>query len=68
MLVEINDKLPAYMLDALPHVINLSLLLHTTDDIGFLTAMLGSGPVVILSRGYGHCRNTSTATRSVWWV
>jgi len=24
--------------------------------------------VVILSRGYGNCRITSTATRHVWWV
>nr|MDJ0872023.1 hydrogenase expression/formation C-terminal domain-containing protein [Gammaproteobacteria bacterium] len=63
-----NAKVPAYMPGAPPHVMNLPLLLHTKDDIGFLTAMLGSGPVVILSRGYGHCRNTSTATRSVWWV
>jgi hydrogenase-1 operon protein HyaF len=68
LLTEINDKLPEYRPDSVPHVINLSLLPHTSEDIDFLSAMLGSGPVVILSRGYGNCRITSTATRNVWWV
>jgi len=68
LLTEINDRLPDYRPGSVPHVINLSLLPHTSEDIDFLTAMLGSGPVVILSRGYGNCRITSTATRNVWWV
>jgi hydrogenase-1 operon protein HyaF len=68
LLTEINDKLPEYRPDSVPHVINLSLLPHTGEDIDFLSARLGSGPVVILSRGYGNCRITSTATRNVWWV
>jgi hydrogenase-1 operon protein HyaF len=68
LLTEINDKLPAYRLGSVPHVINLSLLPHTSEDIDFLTGTLGSGPLVILSRGYGNCRITSTATRNVWWV
>jgi len=68
LLTEINDKLQEYRPDSLPHVINLSLLPHTSEDIDFLSTRLGSGPVVILSRGYGNCRITSTATRNVWWV
>jgi hydrogenase-1 operon protein HyaF len=68
LLTEINDKLQEYRPDSVPHVINLSLLPHTSEDIDFLSARLGSGPVVILSRGYGNCRITSTATRNVWWV
>jgi len=68
LLTEINDKLPEYRPGSVPHVINFSLLPHTSEDIDFLTATLGSGPVVILSRGYGNCRITSTATRNVWWV
>lgn len=68
LLSEINDKLPHYRPGSLPHVINLSLLPHTQEDIDFLTRRLGGGPVVILSRGYGNCRITSTATRNVWWV
>ena len=68
LLTEINDKLPEYRAGSVPHVINLSLLPHTSEDIDYLSARLGSGPVVILSRGYGNCRITSTATRNVWWV
>ena len=68
LLTEINNKLPEYRPSSLPHVINLSLLPHTHEDLDFLSTMLGSGPLVILSRGYGNCRITSTATRNVWWV
>ena len=50
------------------HAINLTLLPCTDEDIEFLTRKLGGGPAVILSRGYGNCRITSTATRNVWWV
>ena len=51
-----------------PHVINLTLLPVSDDDMQFLTESLGGGPVVILSRGYGNCRITSTSTRYTWWV
>jgi len=68
LLTEINDKLPGYQPGSVPHVINLSLLPHTSEDIDFLTRTLGSGPVVILSRGYGNCRISSTSTSNVWWV
>lgn len=68
LLTEINDKLPDCRPGSMPHVINLSLLPHTSEDIDFLSRTLGSGPVVILSRGYGNCRITSTSTRNVWWV
>ena len=68
LLTEINDRLPHYRPGSMPHVVNLSLLPHTQEDIDFLTHRLGGGPVVILSRGYGNCRITSTGTRNVWWV
>lgn len=51
-----------------PHVINLSLLPHTEEDLVFLTDQLGRGTVTILSRGYGNCRITSTTTKNTWWV
>jgi hydrogenase-1 operon protein HyaF len=51
-----------------PHAINLSLLPLTDEDVAFLDARLGSGPVTILSRGYGNCRISSTGTRNGWWV
>ncbi|UAB77847.1 hydrogenase expression/formation protein [Erythrobacter sp. SCSIO 43205] len=51
-----------------PHVINLSLLPHTEEDLAFLDETLGKGSLVILSRGYGNCRINATKTRNVWWV
>lgn len=68
LLAEISDKLPEYRPENEPHVINLSLLPHTEEDILFLAEHLGIGPIVILSRGYGNCRISSTATQNVWWV
>jgi hydrogenase-1 operon protein HyaF len=49
-------------------MINLTLLPQTEQDLAFLEERLGAGRVTILSRGYGNCRITSTATRNVWWV
>ena len=66
ILVELADKLAADSDE--PHVVNLTLLPCTDEDIEFLMATLGGGPAVILSRGYGNCRITSTATRNAWWV
>ena len=66
LLAEINDKLA--LPGGEPHVINLTLLPQTEQDLAFLGERLGRGPVTILSRGYGNCRITSTATRHVWWV
>ena len=68
LLTEIEEKLPEYIPGEIPHVINLSLLPHTNEDIEFLSETLGIGPAVILSRGYGNCRISSTATENVWWV
>lgn len=50
------------------HVINLSLLPHTEEDLIFLDERLGEGELIILSRGYGNCRIRSTGTRNCWWV
>ena len=68
LLSEIDEKLKEYRPGAVPHVINLSLLPHTTEDLEFLSAKLGIGSAIILSRGYGNCRISSTKTRNVWWV
>lgn len=68
ILTELKDKLADFKADDVPHVVNLSLLPCTDEDIDFLTSKLGGGPAVILSRGYGNCRITSTGTRNVWWV
>ncbi|MBT9384205.1 hydrogenase expression/formation protein [Pseudooceanicola sp. CBS1P-1] len=50
------------------HVINLSLLPHTEEDLAWLGSRLGEGSVDILSRGYGNCRITSTALPRCWHV
>ncbi|KPP85422.1 MAG: hydrogenase expression protein HyaF [Rhodobacteraceae bacterium HLUCCA08] len=68
LLVELQDKSAGYGPDAAPHVINLTLLPHTEDDLAWLDAALGQGSVDILSRGYGNCRVTATALPHVWRV
>jgi hydrogenase-1 operon protein HyaF len=50
------------------HVINLSLLPMSQEDMTYLAESLGAGAVTILSRGYGNCRITSTGLNHVWWV
>lgn len=68
LVAEINDKVAEYRADSESHVINLTLLPQTEQDLAYLADRLGEGGVTILSRGYGNCRITSTATRNVWWV
>ena len=68
LITEINEHSARCRPGKKEYVINLSLLPHTPEDLAFLGEVMGSGPVTILSRGYGNCRITSTATRNVWWV
>ncbi len=50
------------------HVINLTLLPLSPEDAAHLDGLLEGGAVVILSRGFGNCRISSTAARNVWRV
>ncbi len=68
LLAELNAKVASYRLGAEAHAINLSLLPQTEQDLSFLDQRLGRGLVTILSRGYGNCRITATATQYIWWV
>ena len=68
LLTEVNDKAAGRTGDAASHVINLTLLPQTEQDLAFLAGRLGKGRVTVLSRGYGNCRISSTGTRNVWWV
>jgi hydrogenase-1 operon protein HyaF len=68
LLTEINEHIPRIEKKGGSHAINLSLLPQTEQDLAFLRDQLGNGRVVILSRGYGNCRITSTNTDKVWWV
>jgi hydrogenase-1 operon protein HyaF len=53
---------------ALAHVVNLTLLPLSPEDTAHIDAVLDGGSVVILSRGFGNCRISSTAARDVWRV
>lgn len=66
--IEAHLRRPAHGVPAISHVINLTLLPLTEADLRCLTERLGPGRTAILSRGYGNCRMSSTATRRVWWV
>lgn len=68
LLAELNAKIAAYQPGDDAHIMNLSLLPQTEQDLAFLEQRLGPGTVTILSRGYGNCRITATGTRFVWWV
>lgn len=66
--IELADKSAAFTPEAELHVINLSLLPHTEEDLVWLDQAVGEGAVTILSRGYGNCRVTATAVPNVWRV
>ncbi|WP_305987544.1 hydrogenase expression/formation protein [Roseibium sp. MMSF_3544] len=68
LIAEINEHVAKSEQASGPHVINLSLLPHTEEDLTFLTTSLERGDVTILSRGYGNCRISSTGTHNTWWV
>ncbi|MEM9474547.1 MAG: hydrogenase expression/formation protein [Pseudomonadota bacterium] len=66
LLSELEDKSGGF--DGELHVINLTLLPHTEEDLAWLDARLGLGSTDILSRGYGNCRIRATAMPHVWHV
>jgi hydrogenase-1 operon protein HyaF len=68
ILTELSGHVSCYRPGQAAHVINLTLLPLSPEDVAFLDEVLGTGPVGILSRGYGECRITSTAVPDVWWV
>lgn len=68
ILTELADASAQRTEGAAPHVVNLTLLPHTPQDLVWLDAALGLGSVTILSRGYGNCRITATALPQVWRV
>ena len=68
LLAELVDKSRSRRAGEIAHVVNLSLLPHTPEDLLWLAEALGEGAVTILSRGYGNCRVTSCAQAHVWKV
>lgn len=65
---ELMDRSAAWGPGTAPHVVNLTLLPHTPEDLGHLDTALGRGSATLLSRGYGNCRVEATALRNVWRV
>ncbi|GBQ91338.1 HupH hydrogenase expression protein [Gluconacetobacter johannae DSM 13595] len=68
ILTELLDRSAAWHPGRAAHVVNLSLLPHTPEDLELIARVLGRGGVTILSRGYGNCRIEATATPHVWRV
>lgn len=66
--VELVDKAANYTQGDEPHVVNLTLLPHTEQDLVWLDKALGKGSVDFLSRGYGNCRVNATGQANVWRV
>jgi hydrogenase-1 operon protein HyaF len=50
------------------HVINLTLLPFADADVKHISSVVSGGSVLMLSRGYGNCRITSSVVRDTWWV
>jgi len=68
LLAEIGAQLAQRDGHALAHVLNLTLFPLSPEDHQVLERALPVGPVAMISRGFGNCRITSTATRDVWRV
>jgi hydrogenase-1 operon protein HyaF len=68
LLVELQDRRERWQPGQAPHVVNLSLLPLAPGDIAHIDHQLGTGRVVILSRGYGNCRITNTRVAHTWRV
>jgi hydrogenase-1 operon protein HyaF len=68
VLEELRDHQRRWQPDQPAHVINLTLLPLSEGDSRHLDEQVGRGPVVILSRGYGNCRITSSRLPRTWRV
>ncbi len=68
ILVELEDARKRWREGDFAHVVNLTLLPLTAEDIGYMDMRLGTGRVLILSRGYGNCRITNCSVLHTWRV
>ena len=74
LITEIEDQIKrwpqraASELHPQPHVLNLTLLPMSPPDIAWLDSVLGTGRVLILSRGYGNCRISNARRPNTWRV
>ena len=65
---EVRHQVGSWQPGQAPHVINLTLLPVTPEDIAFLDHELGTGRILMLSRGYGNCRISNTRLPNCWRV
>ncbi len=68
LLHEVRTVSGAWATPRAAHVINLSLLPVTPEDLSWLDEQLGRAGFSILSRGFGNCRITATRYPNTWWV
>ena len=68
ILSELDEQLRTWRVGQAAHVINLTLLPLSPEDVAYLGQRLGVGDVTVLSRGYGNCRVTSTTVPHCWQV
>lgn len=68
LLQELHDQRQQWRAGQSAHLVNLSLLPLSPADMACLEEQLGTGRVVILSRGYGNCRISSTRVPTTWRV
>ena len=68
VLSELRDHRATWREGELPQVVNLTLLPMTPEDIAYMDHGLGTGRVLVLSRGYGNCRITDTRVPNTWRI
>jgi hydrogenase-1 operon protein HyaF len=65
---ELFAQSAGYQAGQAAHVINLTLLPVTPEDLQYMADCMGFGTISMLSRGYGNCRITATGLPHTWWV
>lgn len=68
VLAEIRERAQAWRPGIRSQIINFTLLPMSPVDMSFLQDTIRSGPIQLVSRGYGTCRVLSTGIRNVWSV
>ena len=68
IIAELNEQIGKWKPGMPAHVVNLTLLPLSVEDVAFLEQRLAGGAVLMLSRGYGNCRILSTLVPNCWRV
>ncbi|MEF9996817.1 MAG: hydrogenase expression/formation C-terminal domain-containing protein [Burkholderiaceae bacterium] len=68
ILTELRAQMAEWQPGKPAHVINLTLLPMSPIDLKVIDVALGSGPLAMISRGFGNCHISATTLRHVWRV